>query len=351
MIVDEMDLASRALEVEPLRPQAHEQARAKLRDEMARSVPAGTVVRLRRPRRVRRFAVTGLGALVASVAVVFAVVSTSSPTTPGGPVTGASASPVIESQLVALASRITAATAPASGDASLVIRSQKIGDGSAEVSYNLYTDAGDYYAGGDETSLAQAISAGEEYSDGIYAREVEAALYAVDGDLDTARAKMVNAAPNAFGLGLSEAERQKIWDRQMKADAEIYRLKGYEVPEHPPTGQELENLVGNRLWINGMDALSAGAGDPQVRAGVLRLLSSVPAVSVEETTTHGDPTLTLSAGPDLFSGGASEVLTIDAQTGIPITSSSRSLEKGADSSRSTYRVSRVTVADLTGGKS
>lgn len=98
-----------------------------------------------------------------------------------------------------------------------------------------------------------------------------------------------------------------------------------------------------------MDALTAGGGNPEVREGVLRLLSTVPEVTVTNSTTGGEPTLTLTAGSPLFDGGSPEVLTIDAKTGSPIKFSSAA-DGNVPSSVQTYKVSRVTLAGIEAGK-
>src|ERR1700751_4723838 len=54
------------------------------------------------------------------------------------------------------------------------------------------------------------------------------------------------------------------------------------------------------------------------RAGVLRLLSTISAVTVNRSTTGGQSTLTLTAGPEVFGGSGEQVLTISASTGMPV---------------------------------
>ena len=56
------------------------------------------------------------------------------------------------------------------------------------------------------------------------------------------------------------------------------------------------------IWENSLDALTAGAGKPQVRAGVLRILSTLPEVTVTRTTPGGQPTLTQRAGAPALPG-------------------------------------------------
>jgi hypothetical protein len=292
----------------------------------------------------------GIGAVAAAAAVAIAITSSPPPAAPTGPATAAPAgSAAAASPLATLAARITASGGSLPGNASLVIRTQTIGDRTPDVSYNLYTDAGAFYGGGDKKSLMQAIARHENDADGILTREVAAARFAVNGDLTTARRQMVNASPNSLGLGLSPAARKVIWAKAMAKDAEIFKEKGIKEPKNPPAGKRLQELTGNYLWNNSVDALSAGAGSPQVRAGVLRLLSTIPEVTVQHSTTGGQPTLTLTAGSALFGGGAPQVLTVSATTGMPI-KSVFAAQGNVPSSVSTFQVSRVTLAGVEAGR-
>ena len=67
----------------------------------------------------------------------------------------------------------------------------------------------------------------------------------------------------------------------------------------------------NRIWIGAMDSLIAGAGDPDVRAGVMKLLATIDAVKVTE---HG-ATLDIT-NSDFVPDGYAETLTVDAETGV-----------------------------------
>lgn len=368
MSVDEMDLARQALGAAPWDPEAYERARTVLRAAMAEPGPAAPgPVRRRGPsgagNRHRRSLGTrgkvgigaGTGAVAAAAAVVLAVTSAPQPAVTGRsaqPVTtggSAAPAPAVTSKLVTLAARITAAGGSLPGNASLVIRTQTIGGRAPDVSYNLYTDGGAFYGGGDRKSLMQAVARHEDLSDGINAREVAAARSAVNGDLTTARTSMINASPNALGLGLSPAARKEIWAKAMAKSARIFSEKGIKAPKNPPTGKRLQELAGNYLWNNSVDALSAGAGSPQVRAGVLRLLSTIPEVTVQDSTAGGQPALTLTAGPALFGGSSPQVLTVSARTGMPI-KSAFAAQADVPSSVSTFQVSRLTLADVQAGR-
>jgi hypothetical protein len=374
MNVDEMDLLGPALEVTPWHPEAYDRSRAVLRAAIAESgslpvsvsvtEPASatevTVMRgmessragNRRRGRLGTRKKVGIGAGLGSIAAAALVIAVTA-TPPPAPSTGtgsASQAQAVQSPLISLVSSITASSSTLPGDASLVIRTQTIGERPSEVSYNLYTDSGEFYGGDSMKTLRQAISRRENNASGITGRTVAAARYAVKGGLETARKQMVNASPNYLGLGLSAADRQKLWDRAKVEQGETYKAKGIKFPAHPPTGKRLQALTGNHIWNNGIEAMTAGGGDPQVRAGVLRLLSTVPEVTVKKSTTGGQATLTLTAGSALFLGGSPQVLTINAETGMPIKSAFAAADD-LPSSVSTFKVSRLTLDSIKTGTS
>ncbi|HEY1642967.1 MAG TPA: hypothetical protein VGG35_19920 [Streptosporangiaceae bacterium] len=308
-----------------------------------------------RQRRRRGLALRGAtaagAAILAAGGLVTAFHGTGS-TTPGvaaGRPPAASRGPAANPRLVTLAAYVQASSGSLPGDASLVATTKTIGGRQVETDYFLYSDSGDIYSAASETGLPAAVAHRASIADGTEAREVAAARYAATGDLATARERMVNITGRNLGLGLSPAERQKIWARSIAASRKIFREKGVKPPAGPPAGKALAELAGNRIWISSMDALTAGGGNPQVRAGVLRLLATVPEVTVANSTTGGRPALTLTAGPSLFEGGSPEVLRIDARTGSPITFSSAA-DGNVPSSVQTYRVSRVTLAGIEAGK-
>ncbi len=330
MNIDEMDLLKSALDESPLSEGAFQSARAQLKAHP----PLKHHLRL-----LSRRSAVGVGALAAGAAVVFAVTSTGSasvPATSAAQPGQSGQATVVQSPLMTLAAHITAGQTQQAGDASLVIRIQTIGNRTPETSYNLYTDAGAFFGGADERSLQQAVGANQAMDEGISSAEVAAARSAVTGDLDQARTQLVNASPNSLGLGLGTAERQRIWD-----EARAQNPKAATAPQDAPTGRRLEELTGNYLWNNGLDALSAAGGDEGVRAGILRIFSTVPAIKVAE----GTNTLTLTAGSDLFGGSSPETLTIDRSSGVPIRLVSAA-DGNLPQSVSTYQVSRVTLADL-----
>jgi hypothetical protein len=361
--MDEMDLLKQLKDAPSLRPEAYEWARATLGTAMAESGPKPELVAVasEAPARRRRFfwarnsrvgllGKVGIGAIgaVAAAVVVVSVTSAPQPPAPAGP---AAQPPGVDVRLVTLAADVKASGGSLQGDASLVIRDTTAPDGKPYVTYNLYTDTGEVYVVDSASDLSGAIARHDNLAEPTDSRVLAAAREAAAGDPGKAREHMVNATPNAWGLGLSPAEAQKVWD---EADAERQRLlKEYKgvadpQPRPRPTGKAMENFINNSLWTNSLDALNMGAANSEVRAGVLRLIATIPDVSVTKAATGGQPTLVLTAGSALFGGHSDQVLTINAQTGLPISSVVKSADQKP--SQATYKSARVTVADIKAGK-
>jgi hypothetical protein len=294
-------------------------------------------------RRRRRLAGMAGTAAVGGVAVVLAVTSVSQPAAPARP---AAQAPAVHSPLVTLAARISASDGSQPGNASLEIVQNTIGGKVMQVYYGLYTDKGKLYSGDDKQTLRAAVAHHSNQADGTDVREAAAARYAAGGDLAIARVRMVNATPNDFFL--SFAARKKIWKKGAAKRDAILREKGVKTPLKMPTGKALQDQISNSVWINSTDALNWAGGDPKIRAGVLRLLSTIPEVTVANSTTDGQPTLTITAGPPVFGGAGNEVLTVNATTGLPLRSVSTS--PGVSAGVETFRVSRVTLASIEAGK-
>src|SRR6185437_4883890 len=241
---------------------------------------------LRQRRRYRLAGAAGAGA-AAAVAVVLAVTSTPPPAAP--PTRPVAKSPAMHPALVTLAARITKTAGSQPGNASLQIVTQTIGGKLMQVYFGLYTNSGQLYSGDDKKTLIRAVAGHENQADGTDVREVAAARYAATGNLATARVRMVNATPNDFFGSL--AVRKKIWAAGAKARNRIRREKGIKTPLKLPVGKVLTDEINNSLWTNSTDALNWAGGNPKIRAGVLRLLSTIPAVTVTHSTTDGLPTL------------------------------------------------------------
>ncbi|MGH3198957.1 MAG: RNA polymerase sigma factor [Streptosporangiaceae bacterium] len=116
---------------------------------------------------------------------------------------------------------------------------------------------------------------------------------------------------------------------------------------HKPLSPEQQ--TDNQIWSNSLDALNAGAGNPQVRVGVFRLMSALPGITVTNTSTDGQPTLTLTHAWPAPSGLTDDVFVINAATGLPVVSMTR--QPGGQLTGTTYyHVSRVTLSDIAAGK-
>jgi hypothetical protein len=367
-MMDEMDLVRELKETPSLRPEAYERAWTTLRASMAESgpqlVPAPGAApllkeRVLRGRKRRAFSTAGkisigtaIGAVAAAAAVVLVATSTPHAAAPAGTSAGTAAgpaaqAPAVDSKLVTLAADIRASGHSLPGDSSLVIATQVIGGRLMQVYYGLYTDSGALYSGDDKQTLVTAVRKHENQAESTDAREAAAANFAATGNLAAAREQMVNATPNDYFLSL--AARTKIWNQQLPALTKLLREKGSKEVPQMPNGQALQVLINNSLWNNSVDALSWGAANPEIRAGVLRLLSTIPGVTVVKSATGGQPTLTLTAGASAFGvRGGSQVLTINAKTGLPLSSVVKLPQ--VSTSVTTYQVSRVTLAGVKAGR-
>lgn len=237
------------------------------------------------------------------------------------------------SPLFRLAAAVNASPTPA-GDATLVARTTALGGGKSVTVYDLYTDNGQYYFSRTESGLAGQVNSGDNLAGGLFAREVAAAKLAATGNVRAAGEDMA-AAPDPT--------------HYIPQTTKTTRLSGADAtkPGAYP-GEVVGTPYDNYVWENAQDALIAGSGDPQVRAGVLRILATLPDVTVTPGTSADRATLVLTAGTAEVGAGYSEQLTINATTGIPVSSASgpagRTLSPGV-----TYHVSRVTTSAIAAG--
>jgi hypothetical protein len=352
--VDEMDLASQALEVTPWRPEAYERARTTLRAAMAESgslteaapVPAaapsggwGSSLAAHRRRRTlgTRGKVgigAGIGAVAAAAALILVATSTPQPAAPSAqpatptrsasqPSGASTGSTDAQQPLVTLAAYLAAEPAP-KGNATLVERET----GEARITvWDLYADDGRYFFSRTKAGLPAQVKKDNNQGNGFAALEVAAAIYAVKGNLKTAALKMA-------------------WPSTAPA---------------PKFSSAL--LLDGDVWEDCEDALIAGSGNPQVRAGVLRLVSWLPRIKVTHGAVDGQPTLTLTAGPaelgydttgraakfDPDAGPANEeAITINAKTGIPLQIAGGTVGHVTVGIR--YVVTRVNLAEIAAGK-
>jgi hypothetical protein len=224
----------------------------------------------------------------------------------------------------------------AAGDATLVER-ETGAPGHASINvWDLYADNGEYFFSRTEAGLPAQVQENNNQGDGIFGREVAAATSAAAGNLDAAVLKMA-WAPDTTPV--------PAW-----LSAQLKNISA--------GGLQIDNYV----WENSEDALIAGSGNPQVRAGVLRLVSALPGITVTHGSADGQPTLTLTAGaaemgysginttnPKLPAGPAyQEAITINADTGIPLQIAGGPV--GQTAVTVSYVVTRVNLADIAAGK-
>ena len=297
-----------------------------------------------RQRRRRRLA--GVAGSVAAAAAAAVFVATSAPGSAPAAVglaggahrasTGAAAvSAGAQQPLVHLADVLVTEPRP-TGDATLVERETSApGQASVKV-WDLYADNGQYFFSRTKAGLPAQVKENNNQGDGQFQREIAAATYAATGNLDTAALKMA-WAPNKDAV--------PAW-----LSAQVKHMSA--------GGLQIDNYV----WEDCEDALVAGSGNPQVRAGVLRLVSALPGITVTDGTVDGQPTLTLTAGaaelgdtgidkanPKVETGPAlHEAITVNAHTGIPLQIASSTAGKVLGTV--TYAVTRVSLTRIGAGQ-
>jgi hypothetical protein len=305
----------------------------------------------RRGHRARRRAlagrgVAGLAAAGAAIVVLLATGTILGPagrTAPGLTIRSASAH---GGALIRLAASIEAHPQRAVGDATLVLTEETIRTGPGgrhlqrTAGAELFTDAGPYYtasldpiadrsyphdsafyAAHPVKLLAAEIAAHHTTESAPFAREEAAAIRAAHGHIEAARRQMAEALGIVGRAALSTTPGSRADGRLVPIDAWI--------------------------WDNSEQALEKGAGNPEVRAGVLRLVATLPGVTVTHTTTDRRPTLTLRAGRAEAGVTGYQLLVIDAHSGIPVR---RAFGPGArPQDVTTFTVRRVTVASIARG--
>jgi hypothetical protein len=302
--------------------------------------------RARQSRRRDRIRRGGIGAGVVAVAAVAAIgVAGAFPSGPAVRAQAAGAHPgqarasarpaSVQAPLVRLAAYLAAERRPA-GDATLMERETDVpGHASIKV-WDLYADDGRYFFSPTEAGLPAQVRENNNQGGGQFGREVAAAVDAVTGNLDTAALKMA-WAPDTTPV--------PAW-------------LSAQVKDISAGGTQLDNYV----WEGCEDALIAGAGNPQVRAGVLRLVSALPGIAVTHGVMNGQPALTLTAGaaelgrsgvdpanPKIGTGPAyQEAITVNASTGIPLQIASG--PAGHVTGIVSYVVTRVSLAGIAAGR-
>jgi hypothetical protein len=246
-----------------------------------------------------------------------------------------------------------AAAPPPVGDATLVVRRQTY-PSSAEIDgADLYADNGNYYYSPTVAGLPALIKTGETVDDGSQdaeVRDMAAARAALTGPIGAARQQMsvANYANGVKPKMVSPGQALKNAPAAMRQQLE---QKLAEVKRHDQQDnmRSVISQADGLIWDNGMDALLAGAGDPQVRSGVIKLFLTIPQISVTNGTLDGQPTLNLTASLQSSNSGLyQEELILNASTGVPMEMLGGN--KGQTPTVTVYyTISRVTVADVESG--
>ena len=280
-------------------PQANTPDAEALYATMMATIGQGEVIKLRGRRQI--FAGTGV---LATAAVALTLVATS--------LFSGGASPSIAgaAELRHLATQIqTTSVAPPTGDATLEIRTSVNPTGLSVSTTHLYADNGEYFVTPTESELPAAVAANDNIGNGSSAREIQAAIDAVNGSLAQATQAMANAA---YVSGVAPTQ------------------------------------TNSEIWDNSVQALIAGAGIPDVRTGVLRILATIPGIVVTNTSTDGRPTVTLTASALTTPSDHQETVTIDASTGVPV-SFTAGVVGQEPSTNFTLQVSRVLMSNIEAG--
>jgi hypothetical protein len=247
----------------------------------------------------------------------------------------------IKSPLIRLADNVSTSASPV-GDATLIQRSTTIAGQAPITVYDLYGDDGTYYFSQGASGLPSQVSSGNSQADGLFGREVAAAKEAATGNVAQAAIDMANAPDPNLRPQLTPTNDGNAESPQATALAIQAKEKA--------TGMHFlpSSRFDNYAWGDSQDAMIAGAGDPQVRAGVLKILATLPGVTVTQGSSNGTPTLVLTAGSHEFGMNYQEQLTVNAETGIPIEFVGGTPGKTAATTVD-YQVKRVTLSDIAGG--
>ncbi|MCO8273237.1 hypothetical protein M1L60_21835 [Actinoplanes sp. TRM 88003] len=239
-----------------------------------------------------------------------------------------------QSPVVRLVGHLTTLQQP-EGDATLISRSQAYTDGKKVDVWDLHADNGDYFFARTRAGLPARVEKGRSQLDPAdeagRERAVAAAKLAARGDLNEARKRMARAFFTGDNPPPIEAP------GAVKPLSEAAKIKAKATGTKAVAG----NYTDNWVWNTSVDALRDGAGDPAVRAGVLRLLDQMPEIKVEEGALEGRRVLTLTAGAPAVDSPESVI--VDAGSGMPVKYTTTFVT-------TTYTVTRVTLADVAAGK-
>lgn len=307
-----------------------------LRDVRA---PAPAPVRSRGRRRLpRALSLAGIAAVAAVGVVVVAGGLPTGDDTGGGllaPPPSAEAAPLIR-----LSHTIRAQPAVI-GDATLVLRHSHLEDDKSVTVADLYFDDGRYYFSptpeGLRAGTAQKVPSGADTKQKLAAAAAAVHLPAAQARLEMAQAGGPPGFPDHMGETaggeLGESEKDRAAGRRTSAELRT-----------DPASRAA--LIENNLWGHTMDALVAGAGRADVRAGVMKLLATSTSVTVTKAKVDGRDVLKITE--TAFANSYTETLTVDATTGV-LTRQIGGTAGQPPSVIVDYDVKRVTGADVLKG--
>ncbi len=185
------------------------------------------------------------------------------------------------------------------GDATLVVHTNTFPDGDRFTGADLYLDDGTYYYA--TTAAGLRGPSGEQPIDMPFGAIVAATRRATTLGPEQARAGFLSAvgfvadpAPPAAGVPNGTQKR---------------------LPTKPPLS--LRQREDNMIWVSVLDVLAAGGSRADVRAGALRLLATVPTVTLEDiTNADGERVLRLRSTDPRKGERYVETLYLDAGTGV-----------------------------------
>ncbi|NMO52109.1 hypothetical protein HH310_12990 [Actinoplanes sp. TBRC 11911] len=248
-----------------------------------------------------------------------------------------------DAPVVKLVGYLSTAPQP-TGDATFILRDQVFPGQKIDV-YDLIGDDGKLYFGTTRDALVKAVAGGHQApgsskeQTAFDKKGVDAAKLAATGDLNEAR-KLMGGDPTDGKLPprplLSPGAKESFSPEDLAKIAKKDKATGQKTDV-----DNIPNYTDNAVWNNSTDALKYGAGDPKVRAGVIKLVTQIPSVKVAPGTYQGASVLTLTAGQGVTVDGE-ESLVINADNGLPI-------KFTADGVTINYGVQRVTVADVAKG--
>ncbi|HJS94564.1 MAG TPA: hypothetical protein VJ741_09895, partial [Solirubrobacteraceae bacterium] len=241
---------------------------------------------------------------------------------------------------------------PPPGNATLVFRQHTFPNQPSFSGYDLYEDNGAYYYGATPDELHQALadpSAADKELGGI----LSAAARSARATPAQAASNIYQASPApssvaSYTQGLRTALQKLTAVKGSPARIQQIRQQLDAVSHAAPSAAKRlarpnQATVENYLWMNCMDALEGGAGRPDIRAGAMLALSTLPDVKVTQTTLDGQAVVQITNAQ--FSDNYAETLDLDARTGVLVHMSGGTVGKPA-SVDVAYRVSRVTAPSL-----